>query len=237
MLKKIVLAAVGLFAVFVLFRYLDGGKPADILPKKSFEIVAHRGIHQVTPGQQGEYCQKDKHHQIYGCEATLISKPTHEYIENTIESIEAAFSFGATIVEFDVHITGDNQLVVFHDWMLECKTDGKGKVSNHPLSYLKTLDIGYGYTYNNSKTYPLRGKGIGKMPTLMEVLKQFPDKKFLINQKDGSMKTTDILVNVIKTLPIEQQGNLYYGGNDNSYEYIQKEIPTITRLFGTRPQV
>ena len=34
------------------------------------------------------------------------------------------------------------------------------------MSYLRTLDIGYGHTADGGKTFPFRGKGVGLMPSL-----------------------------------------------------------------------
>ena len=59
---------------------------------------------------------------------------------------------------------------MFHDWTLDCRTDGQGVTREHSMAYLKKLDIGYGYTADGGKTFPFRGKGIGLMPTLDEVL-------------------------------------------------------------------
>jgi len=134
MVKRIILVIAGLFSAFVLFQYFYGGNPDDIPPKASFEVLAHRGVH--VNWKKGTYDVRT------GCEAKHIYKPTHGYIENTIESIGAAFNMGATIVEIDIRRSSDDHLVVFHDWMLECRTNGKGRVSDHTLEYLKTLDIG-----------------------------------------------------------------------------------------------
>ena len=145
--------------VFVLNRVaVTPAKRAD------FEIIAHRGVHQdYTGSAKGIRLNKAY---LTECTATRIHKPTHNYLENTVESIQAAFDHGATIVEIDIRPTKDNQLIVFHDWMLECRTNGQGNVIDHTVDYLKTLDIGYGYTYDG-KTYPFRGKGIGKIRTLL----------------------------------------------------------------------
>ncbi len=72
--------------------------------------------------------------------------------------MHAAFDAGADIVEFDVHPTTDGHFAVFHDWTLDCRTDGKGVTREHTLAELKKLDAGYGYTADGGKTYPLRGK-------------------------------------------------------------------------------
>lgn len=162
MVKKILLIIIVLFILFVCFQYFYGGSPSLISnDTNQFEILAHRGVH--VNWKKGTYNLRT------GCEATHIYKPTHGYLENTIESIDAAFSMGATIVEIDIRRTKDNHLVIFHDDRLDCRTDGNGKVVDHTLEYLKTLDIGYGYTYDDGKTFPFRGKGIGKIPTLTRI--------------------------------------------------------------------
>ena len=229
-MKKAVISGVAAaFVVFVLIQYFYRGNPENIAPKTDFQVLAHRGVH--TNWHKGTYDPAT------GCEAVHIYRPGHDYIENTIESIDAAFKMGATIVEIDIRGTADDRLVIFHDWMLECRTDGEGRVSDHTLAYLKSLDIGYGYTHDNGRTYPLRGRGKGKMPTLEEVIQAFPDGKFLVDHKDGTMETAELLVDIIDSLPDSQQKLLYYWGPDKTYEYVNSTIPSVTRLFGTRPRV
>ena len=97
--------------------------------------------------------------------------------------MRAAFEYGADIVELDIHPTKDGQFAVFHDWTLDCRTDGSGVTREKTMEELKKLDIGYGYTADGGKTYPFRGKGIGLMPTLDEVLSTFPDRSLLIHIK------------------------------------------------------
>lgn len=229
MVKKSMMFIMGILGSLILVQFFYGGSPDDGLSKSEFEVVAHRGVH--VNWQKGTYDPAS------GCEALHIYQPTHEYIENTIESIATAFEMGAAIVEIDVRRSNDNHLVVYHDWRLDCRTDGTGEVSNHSLEYLKQLDIGYGYTADNGKTYPFRGKGVGKMPTFIEVMQKFPDKKFLIDHKDGSRETAELLVEIIKSLPADQQKRLYYWGPPKIYEYINREIPSVTPLLGNRTQI
>jgi glycerophosphoryl diester phosphodiesterase len=228
MAKKLVLAGGAVLVVAVLILAFHKGDPGDVSPKHAFDVVAHRGMH--VNWKKGTYDRG------MGCEATNIYTPTHEYIENTLESIGAAFDMGATIVEIDIRRSSDNHLVIFHDYALECRTNGQGNVSDHPLAYLQGLDIGYGYTHDGGKTYPFRGGGAGKMPTLVEVLRTFPDKKFWIDHKDGSMETAKLLAGIIQALPPEQQARLYYWGPPVTYEYVHGEVPAVTRLIGIRPQ-
>ena len=129
-------------------------------------FVAHRGVHQ-THTHEGINDQS--------CTAELIYPPTHDYIENTLPSIQAAFQASADIVEIDIHPTIDGDFAVFHDWSLECRTNGSGITRQQTMSYLRTLDAGYGYTADNGQSYPLRGQATGLIPSLSDVLDAFPD--------------------------------------------------------------
>ncbi len=58
------------------------------------------------------------------------------------------------MVEIDVAPTKDGKMVLFHDWTVDCRTNGKGETRDLTLAELKALDIGYGYTADGGKTYP-----------------------------------------------------------------------------------
>lgn len=60
--------------------------------------------------------------------------------ENTLEGFRHALSLGMTSVEFDVHITADNELVVIHDATVDRTTNGSGKVNELTLAELQDLD-------------------------------------------------------------------------------------------------
>ena len=190
--------------------------------KNSFEIVAHRGVHQDFSGKSME---------DYICTARRIFKPEHTYIENTMASIDRAFELGATIVEVDINRTREGELVLFHDAGLECRTDGAGRTSDHPLEYLRSLDVGYGYTPDNGKTFPLRGKGIGQMPLLREVLEKYPENRFIIDHKDETVETAELLGNLLGSLDRARQANLYYWGPAETLKIIQKYVPDFYRLI------
>ena len=205
-------------------------RTADI-PKtgNDFEIIAHRGVHQDYEGS-AKGLRRSKAY-LTECTATRIFKPTHPYLENTVESIQAAFDYGATIVEIDIRPTKDNQLVVFHDWMLGCRTNVQGNVIDHTVEDLKQLDIGYGYTHDG-KTYPFRGKGIGKIETLTDVLNRFPDKRFLIDNKNGNnLETAQLIVDTLSQFSEERQKQLYLWCQDKAYEHIKQQLPSVKRLI------
>lgn len=152
-------------------------------------LLAHRGIHQTF---RSEGVTRDT------CTATRILPPTNPYLENTIASMQASFAAGADVLELDIHPTTDGEFAVFHDWTLECRTNGHGVTRLQTMAYLKTLDIGYGYTADGGKTYPFRGKGVGLMPTLSEVLTAFPGRQFLINIKSNDAAEADKLIAYLK---------------------------------------
>jgi len=164
----------GLFLlILVVFMYINNTSLFTKTKDEDPLLLAHRGMAQTF---HMEGIKSDT------CTAERIYEPEHPYLENTIPSMEAAFGAGADIVEFDVQPTKDGQFAVFHDWTLECRTDGKGVTREHTMQELKSLDIGYGYTADNGKSYPFRGKGVGLMPSLEEVLSYFPDESFLIHK-------------------------------------------------------
>ncbi|SMC63988.1 glycerophosphodiester phosphodiesterase family protein [Rhizobium sp. RU36D] len=161
----LVIAAVWAMNTSLFRSFPDGG---------AARVIAHRGQHQT-------FDRADLDNDT--CTAERIHPPEHAFLENTLPSMEAAFAAGADVVELDVHLTPDGQFAVFHDWTLDCRTDGEGVTEKTPMSVLRTLDIGYGYTADDGKTFPFSGKGVGMMPTLDEVFARFPDRKFLINFK------------------------------------------------------
>lgn len=62
--------------------------------------------------------------------------------ENTIASIRAAAAMGVAWVEFDVMLSGDGTLVLFHDETVNRTTNGKGRVDEMTLPELQQLDAG-----------------------------------------------------------------------------------------------
>lgn len=189
-----------------------------------FEVIAHRGVFQTFPmaGVESDTCT-----------AKRIDPPTHPYIENTIPAMAAAFRDGATMVELDIHPTADNHLVVFHDWILDCRTDGKGVTHQHTLAELKKLDVGYGYTADGGRSYPLRGTGVGMMPSLEEVFAAIPDKPLLIHQKDNYERTVELLGALVNSLPPEQRKLIFFYGNSRTYPRLHQIAPDIQRFFPT----
>jgi glycerophosphoryl diester phosphodiesterase len=178
-------------------------------PDGEVQLIAHRGVHQTfsRDGLDNDTCTAER-----------IDPPTHEYLENTLPSMQAAFAAGADIVELDVHPTTDGQFAVLHDWTVDCRTEGTGETRSHDLAYLQALDIGYGYTADGGQTFPFRGKGIGLMPELRQVLAAFPEGKFLVNYKSNEAREGDMLAALLGEHP-EWRPAVWgaYGGDPPTY--------------------
>jgi glycerophosphoryl diester phosphodiesterase len=198
----VVAAAILLVGVWLNNSSIVHGPSADA----KVRILAHRGVYQTFPT---ESLDNDT------CTATLIAPPRHPFLENTLASMRAAFEAGADVVELDVHLTPDGKFAVFHDWTLDCRTDGKGVTELTAFSALKALDIGYGYTADGGKSFPFRGKGKGLMPELTEVFEAFPDRKFLVNYKSRRAEEGTALTALLAARP-EFRARVYgvYGGSE-----------------------
>jgi glycerophosphoryl diester phosphodiesterase len=64
--------------------------------------------------------------------------------ENTLLAFRRAMEHGVEALEIDLHLTRDQQLVVIHDARLERTTNGAGRVREHSLAQIQTLDAGQG---------------------------------------------------------------------------------------------
>ncbi|MCP4657514.1 MAG: glycerophosphodiester phosphodiesterase, partial [bacterium] len=161
--------------------------------------------------------------------------PEHAFLENTIPAMEAAFDYGADIVELDVHRTVDERFAVFHDWTVECRTEGRGVTREHTLEDLQKLDIGYGYTADGGKTWPFRGQGVGMMPSLEQVLATFPDRGFLIDVKSNDADEGRLLAERLEELTPGREGEIAVTGGSRPVGVIRERLPHIRTI--TRPQL
>jgi len=217
-----IIRIVGAFALLLAaFIYLNNASWLTSAPKSRPILLAHRGLAQTfdLDGVTNDTCT-----------ATRIHAPTHPYLENTLASIEAAFRAGADIVEFDVHPTTDSHFAVFHDWTLDCRTDGNGVTREHSLPQLKALDVGYGYTADGGKTFPFRGKGVGLMPALEEVLMAFPDRRFLIHIKSNDPREGEQLASHLAMLPPAQRAHLIVYGGTLPVENLRAHLPDMRTM-------
>ena len=169
----------GITGIILLSLYFNNASWLASRPKGEPQIYAHRGVHQqyVRAGLTNETCTAER-----------ILSPTHDFLENTILSTASAFEAGADRVEIDIYPTVDGEWAVFHDYSVDCRTNGTGAIRDHTMAELRKLDIGHGYTADDGKTFPFRGRFVGAMPTLAEVLIDFPTQRFDLHIKGGNEK-------------------------------------------------
>lgn len=183
---------VGLLILALAALYLANASWRASVPQDNLRLIAHRGVHQTF---NRDNLENDT------CTAERMDPPTHEFLENTIPSMKAAFAAGADIVELDVHPTTDGRFAVMHDWTVDCRTEGKGVTREQSLAALKALDIGYGYTADGGRTFPFRGKGVGMMPSLEEVFEALPEGRFLVNFKSKEEREGRMLADLTAARP------------------------------------
>ncbi|MBY5934235.1 hypothetical protein KUV51_14595 [Tateyamaria omphalii] len=198
-LKRILtVVSVGLFAIWLANSsiWVRGGSA------ESTKLIAHRGVQQIYVGTDRS---------TEGCHAAPVEPVTHPFIANTIGSMEEAFRLGADVVELDVHRTTDNAFAVFHDWTVDCRTDGAGVTHEQALVDLKALDLGYRID-DGSGTFPLRGTAVGQMPSLDEVFRAELDGQFLINFKSKRRGDGERLAEILQDTAWRAQVYGVYGG-------------------------
>lgn len=216
--KKISKRIIIFLFIFAAFIFINN---SSLFTKESGKrplLLAHRGMAQTFPmkGIEGDTCT-----------AKIIYEPEHPYLENTIASMEAASTKGADMIEFDVQPTKDGQFAIFHDWTLECRTNGTGVTREYTMEELKQLDIGYGYTADNGQTYPFRGKGVGLMPTLDEVFKRFPKQSFLIHIKSEDPNEGKMMAEYLSKLPKKRLNQITVYGGDQPIAALKDELPSL----------
>lgn len=192
-------------------------------PAGELTLLSHRGVHQ-------DYHRENLNNET--CTAERIYPPTHALLENTLPSMQAAIDAGADIIEIDIHPTTDGDFAVFHDWTVDCRTDGEGVTRELSMAYLKTLDIGYGYTADGGQTYPFRGQGVGLMPTLREVLEAFPQQRFMIDFKSRETDEADRLLAYLQAMPAANIDRLSYYGAEPARR--MRELLPNARITGRR---
>ncbi len=122
--------------------------------------------------------------------------------ENTLEAFRMAVEVGAGGLELDVHLTRDGHVVVIHDATVDRTTSGSGAVEAATLRELKGLDAGHGFSPDGGMTYPYRGLGL-EIPTLAEVLEEFPGVSINIDIKDLRAGCEGAVIEVLRSAGAE----------------------------------
>ena len=203
----------GVAVVAVLLSLLNASWIAG-RPSGRLTLVAHRGLaQQPARDRSGD------------CAATQIqANEENRYIDSSVPAIFKAVRMGGAVA-LDVQRTADGQIVVFEDAALDCRTNGNGPLRAKTLAELKTLDIGYGYTPDGGRSFPLRGRGIGAMPTVEEVLNEIPTAQILFNFPGGDARDADALVAAFARAGLAIDGKYGFHGDPAVLARIKALVP------------
>jgi len=94
--------------------------------------------------------------------------------EHTLAAFEMALAQHAQMIEFDVRLTADEELVVFHDETLERTTPARGRVREATWAEICTLDAGSWFSPEYRDQRPLRLRDVlewanGRVPLNIEL--------------------------------------------------------------------
>lgn len=105
---------------------------------------------------------------VNACEIIAHRGASSEAPENTLASVNLAWKQNADIVEFDVHLTKDDEVVVIHDDSTKRTGNVNLKIAKTNYKDLASVDVGswFGPQFAGEK-----------IPTLAEVLATVPDGK------------------------------------------------------------
>ena len=172
-------------------------------PRGSLKLIADRGIAQYYP-RSGVTDQT--------CTAARIEPPHHNFLANTLRSLERSQWMGSQMIGVDLAPTADGNFALFVDDTLDCRTDGTGAVSAKTLAELKQLDAGYGYTPDDGQTFPLRGHG-QSIPSLEEALGMSPRLPLLFKFSSDDPAEADRLLEAIRAAgrETEERRDAFFG--------------------------
>ena len=102
------------------------------------------------------------------------------------------------------------------------------------MAELKTLDVGYGY-FTAAGEHPLRGRGVGMMRSLNEVLNAFQTKTFIIHAKFGNNpELWSRLIEYLGRRPVEDQQRLAVVSIPRGVAVLQEALPNV--MVGSYPR-
>lgn len=107
--------------------------------------------------------------------------------ENSLAAFAIAIDQGADGIEFDVHLSRDNQIIVHHDYYLGRTENGTGFIGDYSLPELQAFDIGVKFSdkFSGEKIPTLRDVlDIGKGKVRFEIELRCPTLPFLKNVID-----------------------------------------------------
>ena len=178
-------------------------------------VVAHRGVTQAPrPGASGP------------CAGAEILPPESTFIENTVPALRQARNLGGDGVSVDVRRTADGRAVAFRDESLDCRTNGRGRVADKTFAALRGLDAGFRYTPDGGRTFPMRGRGRGLIPSVADILYEIRQMPILFFLHGDDPAVADALAAEFRTARLEI---------DDKYVFLGAE-PVVARMRQLAPR-
>lgn len=144
------------------------------------------------------------------------------YPENSLLAFRKAIEAGVDGMEFDVHLTKDQQLVVIHDATLDRTTTGVGYIKDYTLAQIRKFSIGAKYT-----EYQQYEKSWDELyvPTLTEVLALCLEHNLEVNIE---LKTYEVNYPQIEEILLATVKKSGY--SQEKVVYSAFHLPTIIRI-------
>ncbi len=168
----------------------------------------------------------------------MIDKPANiahrgasgDYPENTILAFERALEQDAHALELDLWLTKDKEPVAIHDETVNRTTDGQGKVADFTLEETQDLDASYGLDRNEAHESIDDNVYI---PTLDEVLSQFPDTPIVLDVKQEGETAAKKIAEVVSQHDAEDRVVLA-GFDTDTVQLLRDKLPEASSAAGTR---
>ena len=125
-----------------------------------------------------------------------------EYPENTMPAFHAAAASAADYIELDVHRTRDGHVVVAHDEGLSRIASDDRLIAEVTIAELASVDAAF--NFSPSEGWPFRHQGI-RIPTLEQVLKSWPEMRFIIELKPQDASIADAALEVVRATGMERR--------------------------------
>lgn len=107
--------------------------------------------HNASDSSEGLFGTRSAMNQVLFNPPIIAHRGASAYApENTIAAFTKAIQLGAKWIEFDVQLSSLNEVIVFHDTILDRVTNGHGTLKKYPFAYLESLDAGKWFHANFS---------------------------------------------------------------------------------------
>lgn len=156
--------------------------------------------------------------------------------ENTLQGFKAMLALGSGVIEFDVRLTRDQKLVVYHDEFVNRTTDHQGPVSSFTVSELKNMKAAYNIK-DQKGDFPFRNLEEIKISTLEEVFEEFwgkypatltsSDVNMNIEIKDNSMLVSNLLIDLLSKYENSHEHVLIVSNYCPPLENVQNKLPLV----------